>query len=135
MMHNPHPAYSIVLDEYNPAKRDYYCRVIGLDPAHHWHVVFNPESQSGHELDLMHVMLMTSKFVGTVSKAMRQRILDEPWLFGHSRLFHEKAERGRFFARRNGFNMAARQRFWFGTKQRSGDVRQPGEAAFVQDLP
>lgn len=117
MMHNPHPAYSIVLDEYNPAKRDYYCRVIGLDPAHHWHVVFNPESQSGHELDLMHVMLMTSKFVGTVSKAMRQRILDEPWLFGHSRLFHEKAERGRFFARRNGFNMAARQRFWFGTKR------------------
>ncbi|MBE0536686.1 MAG: glycogen/starch synthase [Phycisphaerae bacterium] len=117
MMHNPHPAYSIVLDEYNPAKRDYYCRVIGLDPAFHWQVAFNPESHSGHELDLMHVMLMTSQFVGTVSKAMRQRILDEPWLFGHARLFTEKARHGRFFARRNGFNMAARQRFWFGTKR------------------
>lgn len=117
MMHNPHPAYSIVLDEHNPAKRDYYCRVIGLEPAFHWQAAFNPESYSGHELDLMHVMLMTSKFVGTVSKAMRQRILDEPWLFGHARLFAEKARSGRFFARRNGFNMAARQRFWFGTKR------------------
>lgn len=117
ILHNPHPAYGIVLDEHNPAKRDYYCRVIGLEPSFHWETAFNPESASGHELDLMHVMLMTSEFVGTVSKAMRQRILDEPWLFGHWRLFREKAESGRFFARRNGFNMAARQRFWFGTKR------------------
>ncbi|MBC8468215.1 MAG: glycogen/starch synthase [Planctomycetes bacterium] len=116
IIHNPHPSYSIILDEANPVKRNYYCLVLGLAPDHHYDLAVNPDSSSGHEIDLMHTMLKPSKFVGTVSKAMKKRILDEPWVFGHARDFAEKEAAGRFFARRNGFNMAARQRFWFGTK-------------------
>ena len=117
MMHNPHPAYSIVAAEREPAKWSYYCRLLDLDPAHHYGLFFDPYSDTGHDIDLTHIMLKSSSFVGTVSKAMRQRILDEPWLFKHVMLFREKAETGRFFGRRNGFNMAARQRFWFGSKK------------------
>lgn len=117
MIHNPHPAYSIVLDEQNAQKREYFCHVLGLNPADHWDIVFDAGSPSGTAIDLMNIMLRTSKFVGTVSKAMRQRILDEPWLFGHAREFAGKAAAGKFFGRRNGFNMAARQRFWFGSRR------------------
>jgi glycogen synthase len=114
MMHNPHPAYSIVLAESDPVKWQYYCRVLDFDPALDYDLFFNPDCTTGNDIDLTHIMLKTSMFIGTVSKAMRQRILDEPWLFGHAHLFREKAENGRFFGRRNGFNMASRQRFWFG---------------------
>jgi glycogen synthase len=117
IMHNPHPAYSIVLNEANPIKRNYYCLVLGLAPEHHYDLAVNPDSSSGYEIDLTHTMLKASKFVGTVSKAMKKRILDEPWIFGHARDFAEKEAAGRFFARRNGFNMAVRQRFWFGTRK------------------
>ena len=103
MMHNPHPAYSIVAAEREPAKWSYYCRLLDLDPAHHYGLFFDPYSDTGHDIDLTHIMLKSSSFVGTVSKAMRQRILDEPWLFKHVMLFREKAETGRFFGRRNGF--------------------------------
>lgn len=116
MMHNPHPSYSIALDEANPAKRHYYARVLGLDPLFDIDLLFDTESSSGHEINLTHTMLMASPYIGTVSRAMQERILAEPWLFGHSRLFRDKYENGRFFARRNGFNMGARQRFWFGGK-------------------
>ena len=84
MMHNPHPAYSIVLAEADPAKWSYYCRVLGFDPVGGFDLFSNPESQTGHDIDLTHIMLKTSQFIGTVSRAMRQRILDEPWLFGHA---------------------------------------------------
>jgi glycosyltransferase involved in cell wall biosynthesis len=117
IIHNPHPSYGIVLDEVNPIKRNYYCLVLGLDPEHHYDLAVNPDSSSGHEIDLTHTMLKASKFIGTVSKAMKKRILDEPWIFGHARGFAEKEAAGRFFARRNGFNMAVRQRFWFGTRR------------------
>jgi len=117
IMHNPHPSYGIVLDEANPIKRDYYCLVLGLASEHHYDLVVNPDSSSGHQIDLTHTMLKASKFVGTVSKAMKKRVLDEPWVFGHARDFAEKEAAGIFFARRNGFNMAARQRFWFGTQK------------------
>lgn len=117
MMHNPHPAYSIVLAEAESAKWGYYCRVLGFDPAGDYDLFANPESQTGQDIDLTHIMLKTSQFIGTVSRAMRQRILDEPWLFGHAGLFREKADNGRFFGRRNGFNMASRQRFWFGSQK------------------
>ncbi|MCF7972903.1 MAG: glycogen/starch synthase [Phycisphaerae bacterium] len=117
MMHNPHPAYSIVLAEQDVLKWSYYCRVLDLNPASHYGLFFDPYSSTGHDIDLTHIMLKTSSYIGTVSRAMRQRILDEPWLFRHVMLFREKAESGRFFGRRNGFNMAARQRFWFGSKK------------------
>jgi glycosyltransferase involved in cell wall biosynthesis len=117
IMHNPHPAYGIVLNEANPIKRDYYCLVLGLAPDHHYDLAVNPDSSSGHEIDLTHAMLKASRFVGTVSKAMKKRVLDEPWIFGHARAFAEKEAAGRFFARRNGFNMAARQKFWFGIQK------------------
>jgi glycosyltransferase involved in cell wall biosynthesis len=117
IMHNPHPAYGIVLNEANPIKRNYYCMVIGLAPEHHYDLAVNSDSPSGYEIDLTHTMLKASKFVGTVSRAMKRRILDEPWIFGHARDFAEKEAAGRFFARRNGFNMAIRQRFWFGTRK------------------
>ncbi len=117
MIHNPHPAYNIVVNEANPNRRHYYCQVLGLDPYAQGDVLFNPDRAGGIEIDLLYTMLKTSVYVGTVSRAMRQRILDEPWLFGHSREYTEKARAGRFFGRRNGFNMAARQRFWFGTRR------------------
>ncbi|MCF7956363.1 MAG: glycogen/starch synthase, partial [Phycisphaerae bacterium] len=114
MMHNPHPAYSISLDEANPARREYYLRVLGLDPLFDLDVAFNVYSSSGYEINFTYMMLKTSPFIGTVSRAMQERILAEPWLFGHAKLFQEKYQNGRFFGRRNGFNMGARQRFWFG---------------------
>lgn len=117
IMHNPHPSYGIVLNEANPVKRNYYCLILGLAPEQHYDLAVNPDSSSGYEIDLTHTMLKASKFVGTVSKAMKKRILDEPWIFGHARDFAEKEAAGRFFARRNGFNMAVRQKFWFGTRK------------------
>ena len=117
MLHNPHPAYSITLDEANPNKRAYFGKVIGLDPYTDNGLIFDHESPSGHEINLTHIMLASSEYIGTVSRAMRQRIIDESWLFGHGRLFHEKMSQGKFFSRRNGFNMGARQRFWFGSKK------------------
>jgi len=117
IVHNPHPSYGIVLDEANPIKRNYYCLVLGLAPEHHYDLAVNPDSSSGHQIDLTHTMLKASRFVCTVSKAMKRRVLDEPWVFGHARGFAEKEAAGIFFARRNGFNMAARQRFWFGTQK------------------
>ncbi|MCH7916692.1 MAG: glycogen/starch synthase [Planctomycetes bacterium] len=117
MMHNPHPAYSIVLAETDPLKWSYYCAVLDFDRTMQFALLLDPDSQTGRDIDLTHIMLKTSAFIGTVSRAMRQRILDEPWLFGHAHLFREKAETGRFFGKRNGFNMAARQRFWFGSKK------------------
>ena len=117
IMHNPHPSYSIVLNEANPVKRNYYCLVIGLAPERYYDLAVNPDSSSGYEIDLTNTMLKASKFVGTVSKAMKKRILGEPWIFGHARDFAEKEAAGRFFARRNGFNMAVRQRYWFGTRK------------------
>jgi glycogen synthase len=125
IMHNPHPSYSIVLNETNPIKRNYYCLVLGLAPDQHYDLAVNPDSAGGHEIDLMHTMLKASRFVGTVSKAMKKRILDEPWIFGHSEDFAEKESAGRFFARRNGFNMAARQRFWFGTRKSILETYRP----------
>ncbi|MFC1652297.1 glycogen/starch synthase [Planctomycetota bacterium] len=117
MMHNPHPAYSIRMQEANPRKACYYARVLDLEPEADFDTAFSPRMEHGYEIDLTHVMLKTCDFIGTVSNAMRQRILDETNLFGHARLFHAKALHGEFFSRRNGFNMAARQRFWFGTKK------------------
>ncbi len=117
MMHNPHPAYSIVLAEKELAKWAYYCQVLDLDPRTHYDLFYDPYSATGHDIDLTQIMLKTSSYVGTVSRAMRQRILDEPSVFRHVMLFREKAETDRFFGRRNGFNMAARQRFWFGSKR------------------
>ena len=117
MMHNPHPAYSIVLAENDLAKWSYYCRVLDLDPNVHYSLFLDPYTATGRDIDLTHIMLKTSSYVGTVSRAMRQRILDEPWVFRHVMLFREKAATDRFFGRRNGFNMAARQRFWFGSKK------------------
>jgi len=117
MMHNPHPSYSITLDEANPARREYYCRVLGFDPLRDRDMLFDRDSPSGCRLNLTHMMLTASPFIATVSRAMQERILAEPWVFGHGRLFRDKYENGRFFGRRNGFNMGARQRFWFSSKK------------------
>ncbi|MEJ2701807.1 MAG: glycogen/starch synthase [Sedimentisphaerales bacterium] len=125
IMHNPHPSYGIILDEANPVKRGYYCLVLGLVPDRHYGLAVNPDSPSGHEIDLMHTMLKASHFVGTVSKAMKKRVLEEPWIFGHANDFAEKEAARRFFARRNGFNMAARQRFWFGTQRSILETYRP----------
>ena len=116
MMHNPHPSYSISLEEQNYSLREYYSKVLGLDPLFDLDLMLNPHSKGGNEINLTHIMLKTSPFIGTVSRAMQERILAEPWLFGHADLFKEKYQHGRFFGRRNGFNMGARQRFWFGGK-------------------
>jgi hypothetical protein len=117
IMHNPHPSYGIVLNEPNPVKRHYYCWVMGLDPNHDYDLAVNRGSPDGHPIEMMHTMLKTSHFIGTVSKAMKERMMRETWLFGHAHDFNEKDRAGLFFARRNGFNMAARQRFWFGTRK------------------
>lgn len=116
IMHNPHPSYSISTNDVSPSRREHYARVLGLDPLLDLDILINPNGSNGHEINLTYIMLKTSPFVGTVSRAMQERILAEPWLFGHSRLFQEKYQQGRFFGRRNGFNMGARQRFWFGGK-------------------
>ncbi len=117
MMHNPHPSYGITLNEANPARRNYYCTILGLDPTFYYDLCVNRYSPAGHQIDLMHTMLKTSHFIGTVSLAMKARMLRETWLFHHAWDFAEKEGTGMFFARRNGFNMAARQRSWFGTKK------------------
>jgi len=125
MMHNPHPSYGITLNEANPVKRNYYCNVLGLDPRFHYDLAVNRYSPNGHQIDLMHTMLRSSHFIGTVSRAMKVRMLKETWLFNHVWEFAEKERLGLFFARRNGFNMAARQRFWFGTKKSLVETWQP----------
>jgi glycogen synthase len=125
IMHNPHPSYGIVLNEANPVKRHYYCWVMGLDPNHDYDLAVNRSSPDGHPIEMMHTMLKTSHFIGTVSKAMKERMMRETWLFGHAHDFNEKDHAGLFFARRNGFNMAARQRFWFGTRKSIVETWQP----------
>ncbi|MHC4784211.1 MAG: glycogen/starch synthase, partial [Planctomycetota bacterium] len=117
MMHNPHPSYSLVMDEANPFRRYYYCMVMGMNAIVNADICINPDSNSGHEIDLKHLMLKTSDYIGTVSKAMRHRMLEEPQVFKHSHLFQQMYSEERFFSRRNGFNMAARQRFWFSSKK------------------
>ncbi len=117
MMHNPHPSYSIVMDEENMFRRFYYCMILGLDAISNADICMNPDSYSGHEINMTHLMLKTSDYIGTVSKAMRQRMLDEPDVFKHGHLYHQLYAEERFFSRRNGFNMAARQRFWFRSKK------------------
>lgn len=117
MMHNPHPSYCITMNEANPFKRYFYCLVLGLDAVSHADLLMDPQSSSGYELNLMYLMLKTSDHIGTVSRAMRSRILAEPGVFGHADLFQQMNLEGRFFGRRNGFNMAARQRFWFSSQK------------------
>ncbi|MBL7214181.1 MAG: glycogen/starch synthase [Phycisphaerae bacterium] len=117
MMHNPHPSYSIVMDEANMFKRYYYCMILGMDAVANADICINPDSYSGYEIDLTYLMLKTSDYIGTVSKAMRHRMLDEPGVFRHGVLYQQLHAEERFFSRRNGFNMAARQRFWFRSKK------------------
>lgn len=117
MMHNPHPSYSIVMDEANPFKRYYYCLVLGLESVGHAEVCINPDSPGARRIDMTYLMLRTSDYIGTVSKAMKRRMLAEPQVFGYSHLFRQLEAEGRFFGRRNGFHMAARQRFWFQSKK------------------
>ncbi|MHC4551424.1 MAG: glycogen/starch synthase [Planctomycetota bacterium] len=117
MMHNPHPSYSIAMDEPNQFRRYYYCMVMGMDAIVNADICINPESDSGHEVDLKYIMLNTSDYIGTVSKAMRKRMLEESDVFRYNYLFRKMFAEERFFARRNGFNMAARQRFWFSSKK------------------
>ena len=117
MMHNPHPSYSITINEDNPFRRYYYCLILGMDAVVHTDACINPDSPSGHQIDLTYMMLKTSGHIGAVSRAMKQRILSEPQVFHHARLFQKMETEGRFFGRRNGFNMAARQRFWFSSQK------------------
>jgi glycogen synthase len=117
MMHNPHPSYSLAMDEANLFRRYYYCMIMGMNAIANADICINPDSQSGYEIDLKYLMLKTSDYIGTVSKAMRCRMLEEPEVFKHSHLFQQMYSEERFFARRNGFNMAARQRFWFSSKK------------------
>ncbi len=117
MMHNPHPSYCISMNEDNPFRRYYYCMVMGMDAVVNADICMNPDSHSGHEIDLKYVMLKTSDYIGTVSKAMRKRMLEEPNVFHYGHLFQQMYAEERFFSRRNGFNMAARQRFWFSSKK------------------
>jgi hypothetical protein len=66
---------------------------------------------------MMSIMLKTSDYIGTVSRAMKRRILAEPNVFRHAHLFAVLEAQGRFFGRRNGFHMSSRQRFWFRSKK------------------
>ena len=117
MLHNPHPSYSIVMDEANPFKRYYYCLIIGLDAVGHADICLDADSPGGRQIDMMSIMLKTSDYIGTVSRAMKRRILSEPAVFRHGHLFDQLEAQGRFFGRRNGFHMSARQRFWFRSKK------------------
>ena len=117
MLHNPHPSYSIVMDEANPFKRYYYCLIIGLDAVGHADICLDADSPGGRQIDMMSIMLKTSDYIGTVSRAMKRRILSEPAVFRHGHLFDQLEAEGRFFGRRNGFHMSARQRFWFRSKK------------------
>ncbi|MCE5185428.1 MAG: glycogen/starch synthase [Planctomycetaceae bacterium] len=125
MMHNPHPSYSIVMDEANPFKRYYYCMVLGLDAVGHTEICINPDSPGGRRIDMTYLMLRTSDYIGTVSKAMKRRMLAEPGVFGYAHLFSQLEAQGRFFGRRNGFHMAARQRFWFRSKKSMLETYDP----------
>ena len=125
MMHNPHPSYSIVMNEDNMFRRFYYCMILGLDAILNADICMNPDSISGHEIDLTYLMLKTSDYIGTVSKAMRQRILEESEVFKHGHLYRHLNAEERFFSRRNGFNMAARQRFWFRSKNSVLETHDP----------
>ena len=116
MMHNPHPSYSIVMDEANPFKRYYYSLVIGLDAVGHSDICLDSNG-STPRIDMTSIMLKTSDYIGTVSQAMKSRILAEPSVFQHADHFARLEAQGRFFGLRNGFNMAARQRFWFRSKK------------------
>ena len=116
MMHNPHPSYSIVMEEANPFKRYFYCLVIGLDAVGHSDICL--DGLGGiPRIDMMSIMLKTSDYIGTVSRAMKARMLAEPNIFQHAWLFEQLEAQGRFFGQRNGFNMAPRQRFWFRSKK------------------
>ena len=117
MMHNPHPSYSIKMEEANPFRKYFYCLVLGMDAVVHADACINPEGPAGGQIDMTYMMLRTSHHIGTVSRAMKQRILDEPQVFRYASLFRQMDAEGRFFGRRNGFNMAARQRFWFRSKK------------------
>jgi len=117
MMHNPHPSYSITINEDNLFRRYYYCLILGMDAVIHADACINPDSPSGHQIDLTYMMLKTSSHIGAVSRAMKQRILSEPLVFRYAHLFQKLETEGRFFGRRNGFNMAARQRFWFSSQK------------------
>jgi glycogen synthase len=125
MMHNPHPSYSISMDEANSFRRYYYCMVMGMNAIANADICIDPNSQSGHEIDLKYLMLKTSDYIGTVSKAMRRRMLEESDVFKYSYLFQQMYSEERFFSRRNGFNMAARQRFWFKTKKSILETHDP----------
>ena len=87
MMHNPHPSYSITLDESNPFRRYYYCLILGMDAVVHADVCINPDSPGGSQVDLTYMMLKTSNHIGTVSRAMKRRILDEPMVFRYAHLY------------------------------------------------
>jgi glycogen synthase len=100
------------MDEANPFKRYYYCLILGLDAVGHADICLD-----GQRIDMTSIVLKTSDYIGTVSRAMKARILAEPNVFRHSHLFSWLESQGRFFGRRNGFHMAARQRFWFRTKK------------------
>lgn len=117
MMHNPHPSYSIKMEEANPFRKYFYCLVLGMDAVVHADACINPDGPAAGQIDMTYMMLNTSDHIGTVSRAMKQRILDEPQVFGYAALFQKMEIEGRFFGRRNGFNMAARQRFWFRSKK------------------
>lgn len=117
MMHNPHPSYSIKINEDNPFRRYYYCLILGMDAVVHADTCINPDSPSGYQIDLTYMMLKTSSHIGTVSRAMKQRILTEPEVFHYGHLYQQMEIEGRFLGRRNGFNMAARQRFWFSSQK------------------
>jgi hypothetical protein len=80
-------------------------------------ISLDAESPGGRQIDMMSIMLKTSDYIGTVSKAMKRRILAEPNVFRHASLFAQLEAQGRFFGRRNGFHMGARQRFWFRSKK------------------
>ena len=125
MMHNPHPSYSIKMEEANPFRKYFYCLVLGMDAVVHADACINPDGPSGGQLDMTYMMLKTSHHIGTVSRAMKQRILNEPQVFGYASLFRQMETEGRFFGRRNGFNMAARQRFWFRSKKSILETYQP----------
>lgn len=117
MMHNPHPSYCIVMDEANPFKRYYYSLIIGLDAVGHADICLDNDGPCGPRIDMMSIMLKTSDYIGTVSRAMKRRILAEPNVFRHAHLFAVLEAQGRFFGRRNGFHMSSRQRFWFRSKK------------------
>ena len=53
------------------------CVVLGMDALANADICMNPESPGGQEIDLKYLMIKTSDYIGTVSKAMRRRMLEE----------------------------------------------------------